>query len=49
MSRDVWMLLLIVLSSPLVGLVIFVLAEDRVKTRIWLNMDIGSPFDGAGS
>jgi len=38
MNWDAWMPLLIVLSSLLVGLVIFVLAEDRVKTRIWLNM-----------
>ena len=38
MNWDPWMPLLIVLSSLLVGLLIFVLAEDRVKTRIWLNM-----------
>jgi len=38
MNWDAWMPLLVVLSSLLVGLVIFVLAEDRVKTRIWLNI-----------
>jgi len=43
MNWDAWMPLLVVLSSLLVGLVIFVLAEDRVKTRIWLNM-VGALF-----
>jgi len=38
MNWDAWLPLLIVLSSLLVGLVIFFLAENRVKTRIWLNL-----------
>lgn len=38
MNWDAWMPLMIVLSSLLAGLMIFILAEDRVKTRIWLNM-----------
>jgi len=38
MNWDAWMPLLIVLSSLLAGLVIFFLAEDRVKTRIGLNL-----------
>ncbi len=38
MNWDAWIPLLIVLSSLLVGLLIFPLAENRVKTRIALNM-----------
>ena len=38
MNWGAWLPLLIVLSSLSVGLVIFALAEDRVKTRTWLNM-----------
>ena len=38
MNWDSWLPLLIVLSSLLVGLVIFALAEDRVRTRIGLNL-----------
>jgi len=38
MNWNAWLPLLIVLSSLLVGLVIFFLAESRVKTRIGLNL-----------
>ena len=38
MNWGAWLPLLIVLSSLLVGLVIFFLAEDKVKTRIGLNL-----------
>jgi len=38
MNWDEWLPLLIVLSSLLVGLVIFLLAENRVRTRTTLNL-----------
>ena len=38
MNWDTWLPLLIVLSSLLVALVIFVLPEDRSKTRTTLNL-----------
>lgn len=38
MNWDAWLPLLIVLSSLLAGLVIFFLPEERVKTRIVLNL-----------
>lgn len=38
MSMDAWIPLLVVISSLVVGLLIFTLAENRVKTRIALNM-----------
>jgi len=38
MNWDAWLPLLIILSSLLVALAIFPLAEDRVKTRISLNL-----------
>ncbi len=38
MNWDAWLPLLIVLSSLIAGLVIFTLAENRVKTRVWLNL-----------
>lgn len=41
MNWDAWLPLLIVLSSLVVGLMIFPLAENRVKTRITLNL-VGS-------
>ncbi len=43
MNWDNWLPLLIVLSSLMVGLIIFSLAENRVKTRIGLNM-VGALF-----
>lgn len=38
MSMDAWIPLLVVISSLVVGLLIFTLAENRVKTRTALNM-----------
>ncbi len=38
MNLDAWLPLLIVLSSLVVGLIIFTLAENRAKTRVILNI-----------